>query len=60
VEIGFIDFQGLWEGWENGFIVFPCFPQTGISTACFGRRGFYAAVFVRTFFQPFSKSTGLT
>jgi hypothetical protein len=20
------DFQGLWEGWENSFIVFPCFP----------------------------------
>jgi hypothetical protein len=20
------DFQGLWEGWENRFIVFPCFP----------------------------------
>jgi hypothetical protein len=21
------DFQGLWEGWENSFIVFPCFPS---------------------------------
>jgi hypothetical protein len=20
------DFQGLWEGWENSLIVFPCFP----------------------------------
>jgi hypothetical protein len=20
------DFQGLWEGWENSSIVFPCFP----------------------------------
>ena len=20
------DFQGLWEGWENSFIVFPSFP----------------------------------
>jgi hypothetical protein len=30
------DFQGLWEGWENSFIVFPCFPQTVISTASFG------------------------
>jgi hypothetical protein len=20
------DFQGLWEGWENSFIVFPPFP----------------------------------
>jgi hypothetical protein len=20
------DFQGLWEGWENSFTVFPCFP----------------------------------
>jgi len=27
------DFQGLWEVWENGFIVFPCFPQTVISSA---------------------------
>ena len=27
------DFQGLWEGWENSFIVFPCFPQSVISTA---------------------------
>jgi len=35
VEIGFIDFQGEWEGWKNSFIVFPCFPLTGISTACF-------------------------
>ena len=30
------DFQGLWEGWENSFIVFPCFPRTAISTASFG------------------------
>jgi hypothetical protein len=30
------DFQGLWEGWENSFIVFPCFPQTVISTVAFG------------------------
>jgi hypothetical protein len=21
------DFHGLWEGWENSFIVFPCFPS---------------------------------
>jgi hypothetical protein len=27
------DFQGLWEWWENSFIVFPCFPQTVISCA---------------------------
>jgi hypothetical protein len=27
------DFQDLWEGWENSFIVFPCFPQIVISSA---------------------------
>jgi hypothetical protein len=27
------DFQGLREVWENSFIVFPCFPQTVISSA---------------------------
>jgi hypothetical protein len=27
------DFQGLWEVWENSFIVFPCFPQTVNSSA---------------------------
>ncbi len=35
MKIGFIDFQGLWEGRGNGCIVFRAFHQTGISTACF-------------------------
>jgi hypothetical protein len=26
VGIALSDFQGLWERWENSFIVFPCFP----------------------------------
>jgi hypothetical protein len=43
VEIGFIDFQGRWEGRENSFIVFPSFPSTGISTVCFGLRIGHAA-----------------
>ena len=33
VGIAAANFQGLGEGWENGFIVFPCFPQPVISTA---------------------------
>ena len=32
------DFQGLGEGWENNFIVFPCFPPPVTSTACCAKR----------------------
>jgi hypothetical protein len=54
VEIGFIDFQGLWEGWEKTVLsFFPCFPQTGISTACFGRRDFSTAFGRPQFFAVF-------
>src|SRR3954470_6977070 len=35
VEIGLIDFQGWWEGWET-VLSFPRFPPTGISIVCFG------------------------
>jgi hypothetical protein len=44
------------KGGKNSFIVFPCFPQTGISTACFGRGDFSTAFgrpqFLRLFFNP--------
>jgi hypothetical protein len=33
VGIGFIDFQGVWEGRKTG-LRFPGFPHTVISTAC--------------------------
>jgi hypothetical protein len=36
VEIGNIDFQGLWEGWKKqSHRFFHAFQQTVISTACF-------------------------
>ena len=36
VEIGNIDFQGLWEGWKKqSHRFFQAFQQTVISTACF-------------------------
>jgi hypothetical protein len=36
VEIGNIDFQGLWEGWEKlSYRFFQAFQQTVISTASF-------------------------
>ena len=33
------DFQCITEGVGNSFIVFPCFPETSISTAYFDNRG---------------------
>jgi hypothetical protein len=39
------DFQGQWEGWKNSFIVFPCFPRTVISTACFSPAAFLSSPF---------------
>jgi hypothetical protein len=41
VEIGFIDFQGLWEGWEKQFYRFshafhrPAFPPPASAAATF-------------------------
>jgi hypothetical protein len=54
------DFQGLWDGWENGFIVFPGIPQTVISTAFFQSVDLQAATVVVASFQSCSNLIGLT
>jgi hypothetical protein len=60
VEIGIIDFQGLWEGREKQFHRFPVLSMDRRFHACFGRDHTQAAAFAaRAFFHSFSNSIGL-
>ena len=60
VGIGFIDFQGLWEGGENSFIVFQAFHRPSFPRPASIPANSQAAIFTVASIQSCSNCIGLT